>query len=182
MNARVLWLDLETDGSDVATCSILEVGLVVTEGIAGPDVDSLAVQILEDGCNPMAWPSEVFEMHHGSGLIRDMRANGTGPGRASQTVRNFIDVHFGSAEEITFGGSGIDRFDLPILRRHDRWQWLAARAHFRTIDVSATKYLMREAGVDTQPERPSAAHRAVDDAAWARDIAARALRLLGGAT
>lgn len=174
MSDRILWLDLETDGVDVATCSILEVGLVVTEGIAGEEIDSFAVQILEEGLNPLAWPDEVFNMHLGSGLLRDIRTQGVGPGRASNTVRNFVEANFDDSEEITFGGSGIDRFDLPILRGNTRWAWLADRAHFRTVDVSSMKHLMRSCGLDVQPGRPQPGHRAVDDARWAWDIAARA--------
>jgi len=172
---RILWLDLETTGLDPNKDTILEYGLLVTEGL-DTEVDSLSIPVHPHGFNPFALDDVVYAMHSESGLLDAMRAEGLRPMSAVAAVGGFLDTHFDfDATDIVVGGSGIDRFDVPMLRSNS--PALAGRFHWRTLDVSGLKQVMGMAGVPIPPVETQ--HRAVDDARWAFHVAQRGASLLG---
>lgn len=174
MSEKILWLDLETTGLDPYDDEILEVGLVVSDGI-GPVIDTLSVVVRRPMHVLERMPDEVKEMHRVSALLDELDSSIAVPEAAAVArCTAFLDVYWKDDEQITVGGSGIDRFDLPFLDRL-AWSPIRSRFHFRTIDTSGTKYLLKAAGV--QLDTPTNVHRAVVDARWSNTIARTAVRL-----
>lgn len=172
---HILWLDLETTGiSDDA--QILEIGMIITKGL-DEEVARFTQAIKPQDFNPMDLPDPVFDMHMKSGLIAAIRQGGTSPSRGYHLADDWIRATCPDAAlgQVSLGGSGIDRYDVPLLRRV--WPALAAWFHWRTIDVSTTKRLLEMAGHEI--EVPAGAHRALDDCEWAIDIARKARDLFG---
>lgn len=170
---KILWLDLETTGvGDDA--QILEIGLVVSRGLT-EEIATFDAQVLPPGFNPYKLEEVVFNMHHDSGLLRELYRTGLTPSHALNMVWSFVNDHFG-VDPITVAGSGVDRFDIPLMHRQHPWNDLAARFNWRTIDISGTKQLLRAAGVEPVPAGKD--HRALDDARWAFRVAQQAVGLL----
>lgn len=175
MSERILWLDLETTGLRFGEDVVLEVGMAVSEGL-GDVIDTLSCPVLP-ALTGLAMPPVVRVMHEESGLLDDIEAFGVTVLDARYRVQRFLDKHFGtSVGDITAGGSGIDRFDVPFLRAWQVWRPITNRFHFRTIDTSAMRELMRRAGVPT-PDNSDVAHRALPDALWSHSVAQHATDL-----
>lgn len=173
---RILWLDLETTGVE-PDAEILEVGMLVTEGLD----EVLAAEswvCMPPRFNPFDLPDAVYDMHSASGLLDDLRRNGKHPDYIRNSARTFIGEWFGSyvtspGQDVTVAGSGIDRFDLPLLRSKPAWLDVTERFHWRTLDVSGTKRLASMAGAEI--EAPGTGHRALDDCRWALEVARAAV-------
>lgn len=179
MADRILWLDLETTGTDPAKDECIEIGLLVTDGLDSEVAEFSAPIKPYTRSNPILWPQVVLDMHVASGLISELPTAKFAGGVAGP-VHLFLDEHFVPGDGvITVGGSGIDRFDIPFLREARELRSIADRFHFRTLDVSSTKRLMVMAGAEVPPE--GRAHRALDDARWAFHVAQAAAALLDGA-
>lgn len=170
---KILWLDLETTGvGDDA--QILEIGLAVSEGL-DEVVATWSAGVRPAGFNPYDLEPEVFSMHLESGLLQRLYHDSSTIERAVDAAMRFIRDNFGiSAYDVTVGGSGIDRFDLPLMRRHQIWGRLPERFHWRTLDVSSTKSLLKRAGIE--PVSGNVGHRALDDAIWAFRVAQQAVQ------
>lgn len=175
---RILWLDLETTGLDPLNEDILEIGLVVSDGL-GDIIDERSFIVNPWLFEPGDLAPEVAVMHEESGLLADIGSHGVPLEAAEARAHAFLDAYFGIdwKQGITVGGSGIDRFDLPFLAEH--LPELRRRFHFRTLDVSSMKELMRRHGLPIPPV--STAHRAVADATWALEVARRGIALMQGA-
>lgn len=156
---KIIFLDLETTGLDANTDSILEVGLVITNGdlneictysnVVGHSEETLAKM------NGWCWKT-----HTESGLVKSVRASFEDLQEIEQSIIEIIDEEFGADKPILAGSS--IHFDRSFIKKH--MPYLDRRLHYRMIDTSSFKEAYR---LMFGHERPSygyvCAHRVIDD-------------------
>jgi oligoribonuclease len=158
---RLVWMDLEMTGLDPAKERIIEIAVLVTNG---------ELEIVAEGPNLVIHqPDELLEAmddwnkeHHGaSGLVDRVRASPVGEAEAEQQVLAFIRAH--CPERTTpLCGNSIHQ-DRRFLRRY--MPAVDAYLHYRMVDVSTVKELVRRWYPDVARRMPSKAetHRALED-------------------
>lgn len=164
----IAWVDIETTGLDEFQDPILEVAFVVTTQrpirritsgewlICPPDLEGAIAKM----------PDRVLQMHTDNGLIDDLRA---GKGRPRDEVDLEIATWIrrstpGRGGQISYGGSGVERFESKFLPRQLPQTWAAL--HYAGYDVGSARRIMGLSGAKP-PEIVSVAsagnHRAMSD-------------------
>jgi oligoribonuclease len=160
---RVLvWMDLEMTGLDHTTDVIVEIATVVTDDqldivAAGPD---LVIHQPDEALTAM--DPVVRDMHTKSGLLEAIRASDISLADAGASTLEFIRAHAPEPRSVPLCGNSIatDRrflaVYLPAIEDH---------LHYRSIDVSAVKELVRRWYPKIAQARPQKVglHRALDD-------------------
>ena len=136
---RIVWIDCEMTGLDIANDALIEVAALVTDfelNVLGNGVDLVirppdqALQIMGDF---------VRQMHTDSGLL-DVLADGTTLEDAQAHVMDYVTHWVPESRKAPLGGNTVstDRAflarDMPDLESH---------LHYRIIDVSSIKELSR---------------------------------------
>jgi oligoribonuclease len=159
---RLVWIDCEMTGLDLATDRLIEVAVVVTDG---------ELEVLDEGLDLVIGADEqalagmrdvVAQMHASSGLTEAVRAATLTVGEAEQQVLQYVQRHVPERRKAPLCGNsiGTDRGflarDMPLL---DDW------LHYRMIDVSSIKELARRWYPKTYFDAPKKAggHRALAD-------------------
>jgi oligoribonuclease len=158
----LVWLDLEMTGLDPSRDLILEIATLVTDDelailAEGPDL----VVHQPDAALALMDP-KVVEMHTRSGLADLVRSSTIDLAEAGRQTLEFILAWAPEAGTVPLCGNsiGTDRrflaVYLPEIERH---------LHYRSIDVSSVKELVRRWYPDVLSGRPHKAgsHRALDD-------------------
>jgi oligoribonuclease len=146
-------------GLDPETCQILEIATIVTDA---------ELNILAEGPDLVIhWPDSVLEamdawctQHHGeSGLTDAVRSSDIPLIEAERQTLAFLDRHCPPGRSPLCGNSVWQ--DRRFLDRH--MPSLGAFLHYRTVDVSTLKELVRRwyPDLEVPPKRES--HRALDD-------------------
>ncbi len=159
IEGHLVWIDLEMTGLDPTECTILEIASIVT------DKD---LNIVEEGPNLVIHQDadvldamdEWNQSHHGeSGLIAAVRASETTLAEAEQATLTFLRRHVAEGASPLCGNTiGTDR---TFLARH--MPELEHFLHYRVIDVSSIKELVKRwYGEAFIPEK-NRGHRALDD-------------------
>lgn len=159
---RMVWIDCEMTGLDVARDALIEIAVLVTDGdlrVLGEGVD---VVIHADEAALAAMPDVVREMHAKSGLTEAVRASTVTLAEAERMALEYIRKHVPEEQAAPLAGNSIatDRGflarDMPELDGH---------LHYRMIDVSSVKELCRRwfpRVFYAKPEK-GLAHRALAD-------------------
>ncbi|GAA1134877.1 oligoribonuclease [Ornithinicoccus hortensis] len=136
---RIIWIDCEMTGLDLANDALIEVATLVTD---------FELNVLGDGVDLVIRPSDaalaqmgdfVRQMHTDSGLL-DVLADGTTLQDAQEQVLAYVREWAPEAGKAPLGGNTVatDRAflarDMPELEAH---------LHYRIIDVSSIKELSR---------------------------------------
>jgi oligoribonuclease len=136
---RIVWIDCEMTGLDLARDALVEVAVLVTDSeleILGEGVDVVIA------CPPEAletMPDVVRDMHTSSGLLDEL-ANGVTMAEAEELVMAYVRDHVPDPGKAPLAGNtvGTDRGflarDMPELEQY---------LHYRIIDVSSIKELAR---------------------------------------
>lgn len=157
----LVWIDCEMTGLDVSTDALIEVACLVTDS---------ELNVLGDGVSVVIRPSAqaiegmgdfVRNMHTTSGLINDLDA-GVTMEEAQATVLAYVRAHVPVAGKAPLAGNtvGMDRQflerDMPELMAH---------LHYRVVDVSSLKELVRRwyPRVFFQAPAKTGGHRALGD-------------------
>ena len=158
---RLVWLDLEMTGLDPKTCTVLEIGAVVTnnelEVIAeGP---AIAIHHSDKTLNGMeAWS----RYHHKkSGLTQSCRESKISLKKAEQIALQFVQKHC-KKKTAPLCGNAIwqdRRFLVKYMPNLEQY------LHYRTIDVSSIKELVKRWYPDdhAMPREKHSTHRVMDD-------------------
>lgn len=157
--SALIWMDLEMTGLDPATDVILEAVAVVTDG----DLRELAVSPLFVIHQPeavLAGMNEWCIEHHGrSGLTQASRESSVDLDEAETQLLAFVATH-AAAGASPLCGNTIHQ-DRAFLARH--MPRLEAHFHYRNVDVSTLKELVRRWYPDLPRFEKPETHRALDD-------------------
>jgi oligoribonuclease len=158
----LVWMDLEMTGLDHTRDQIVEIATIVTD-------DDL--QILDEGPDlvihvpdPVLEAMEriVVDMHTKSGLLDAIRASTITLDDAGAQTLEFIRRHVTDARSVPLCGNSIGtdrRFLSAYLPAIEDY------LHYRSVDVSSVKELVKRWYPDLVPRLPHKAgtHRALDD-------------------
>ena len=159
---RLVWVDCEMTGLDLARDALIEVAAIVTDADLNPLDDGLDIVIhaAEDVLDAMI--PFVREMHAASGLTDAVRQSTVTLGQAEQRVLDYVKSHVPEPRSAPLCGNSIatDRGfvarDLPALDEH---------LHYRMVDVSSIKELAKRWYPHVYHSQPmkGLAHRALAD-------------------
>lgn len=139
MNDRLVWIDCEMTGLDLANDALVEIACVVTDGdlIEVDEGIDLIIKPPAEALDNML--DLVREMHTASGLLTEL-PGGLTLAEAQDLVLGYVRGHVREARKAPLCGNSIatDRAflarDLPRLDEY---------LHYRMIDVSSVKELAR---------------------------------------
>ncbi len=158
----LVWIDLEMTGLDPDVDVIVEIATVITDGSLqrverGPDLVVAAPDAALDGMADV-----VRRMHMGSGLLDEVRASDLSVGDAEAATLAFVRAHVPHPSFAPLAGNSVHA-DRMFLRRY--MPTLEAHLHYRNVDVTSLKELVRRWRpqlLDEAPEKEER-HRALDD-------------------
>ena len=157
---RLVWVDLEMTGLDPATCEIVEIATIVTDGelgivAEGPD---LVIHVGDDVLARM--DPFVVAMHEKSGLSERIRASTITLEEAEEATLAFLSEHCDSKTAPLCGNSVWK--DKQFLERY--MPRIVGHLHYRLVDVSTVKELVRRwYPADKGAPKKRDLHRAQDD-------------------
>jgi oligoribonuclease len=139
MTDRLVWIDCEMTGLDLASDALIEIACVVTDGEL-TELDSGIDLIIKPPAEALDhMPDVVRQMHTSSGLLTEL-AGGITLGEAQEVVLGYVRQHVPDPARAPLCGNsiGTDRSflarDLPELDGH---------LHYRMVDVSSVKELAK---------------------------------------
>jgi oligoribonuclease len=159
---RLVWIDCEMTGLDLAKDALIEIAVLVTDAdlnVLGEGLD-LVIHAGEDALAGM--PDVVRDMHARSGLTEEVRRSAITTQEAEQRVLDYVREHVPDPGSAPLAGNSIatDRGfiarDMPALDAH---------LHYRMVDVSSVKELVRRWYPRIYYAKPEKglAHRALAD-------------------
>lgn len=164
---RVLWIDLETTGTDENRDAVLEIGAVLTEGPELKEVSSFEAVVRPS--NPetmkvrmMQTPKAVvWLMHQDNQLWGEVVKRGEGIEEAESRMVEWMDS-LKLSGRVPLGGSGVSHFDRRFIRA--KMSLLDARLTYWAYDVGAVRRFLRDfAGVKVKELGGDKPHRALAD-------------------
>jgi oligoribonuclease len=162
MNDRLVWIDCEMTGLDLANDALIEVAVLVTDSQLAILGDGLDIVIGAPADKLASMDDVVVAMHTKSGLTDAVRASTVTMADAEQQVLAYIKQYVPEPRTAPLAGNSIatDRGfiarDMPELDNH---------LHYRMVDVSSIKELTRRwypRVYYAQPEK-GMQHRALAD-------------------
>lgn len=158
----LVWMDLEMTGLDHTSDVIVEIATIVTDDdltiiAEGPD---LVVHQSDDVLANM--DPFVVDMHTKSGLLDQIKASTVSLDVAGAATLEFIKQHVPEPASVPLCGNSIGtdrRFLAAYLPEIENY------LHYRSIDVSSVKELVKRWYPDIDANRPrgQGSHRALDD-------------------
>jgi oligoribonuclease len=139
MNDRLVWIDCEMTGLDLAHDALIEIACLVTDGelaVLDEGVD-LVIKPPAEALDQMA--DVVREMHTTSGLL-DQLVAGVSLAEAQDQVLGYVHGHVGEPRRVPLCGNSIAT-DRSFLARD--MPELDGFLHYRMVDVSSIKELAR---------------------------------------
>jgi oligoribonuclease len=158
---RLVWIDLEMTGLDTERHTIVEIAVLVTDGMLELVDDGIDLVIHATAAELERMDDFVRKMHTKSGLLPQIEASTLSLEDAGATVVEYLRERVPESTAPLCGNSiGVDRRFLDrYLPAVDRY------VHYRSIDVSSLKELCRRWNPDVYKGRPDKqeTHRALDD-------------------
>ncbi|HJQ47270.1 MAG TPA: oligoribonuclease [Amycolatopsis sp.] len=162
MTDRLVWIDCEMTGLDLAKDALIEIAVLVTDAelnVLGEGLD-LVIHTSDEQLANM--PDVVREMHARSGLTEEVRRSTVTLEDAEAQVLAYVRRHVPEPRTAPLAGNsiGTDRGfivrDMPALDGH---------LHYRMVDVSSVKELVRRWYPRIYYAKPEKglAHRALAD-------------------
>ena len=157
--SRLIWIDMEMTGLKPEEHVILEIASVITDDkleivAEGPNI---AVNVQEEALDHMEDWSRIH--HEKSGLLDRVRSSHDDCRSAEEKTLEFLSEHCDKGESPLCGNSvGQDRRFL-----YEHMPRLEAFLHYRIIDVSSIKELVRRWYPQFPPFEKQKSHLALDD-------------------
>ena len=139
MNDRLVWIDCEMTGLDLARDALIEIACLVTDGdlaVLDEGVD-LVIKPPAEALDQMA--DVVRQMHTASGLLAELAA-GVTLAEAQDQVLGYVRGHVAEPRKVPLCGNSIAT-DRSFIARD--MAELDAYLHYRMVDVSSVKELAR---------------------------------------
>jgi oligoribonuclease len=155
-------MDLEMTGLEPARHVILEIATIVTDDDLAIVAEGPDLVVHQPDAALTAMDDYVAEMHAKSGLTEAVRASTVSLSEAGDRTLAFIKEHVPEPGVVPLCGNSIGtdrRFLAVYLPEIENW------LHYRSVDVSTVKELVRRWYPDVRAGRPKkvGAHRALDD-------------------
>ncbi len=140
MSDRLVWIDCEMTGLELASDLLIEVAALVTDGELNVLGDGIDVVIGATADELARMPDVVREMHASSGLTDEVLASTVTMREAEEQVLAYIKQWVPEPGKAPLCGNSIGT-DRGFLRRD--MAELDAHLHYRMVDVSSVKELAR---------------------------------------
>jgi len=159
-DAHLVWMDLEMTGLDPDRHTILEIATLITTAALDVVAEGPVLAIHQPRAVLAAMDQWNQEHHAASGLIERVSASAIDMAAAQAQTLRFVQAACPPRSSPLCGNSVCQ--DRRFLARH--MPALEAYLHYRNIDVSTVKELVRRwyPGGPQAPEKKKA-HRALDD-------------------
>ncbi len=158
----LVWADCEMTGLEIATDTLVEIALVVTDSDLNVIDEGIDIVIQESAEKLDSMKDIVKKMHEKSGLTKEILASNTSVSEAEEQCLAYLKklgIKGGSAP-LCGNSIGVDRRFL------DKYMpKLDFFLHYRSVDVSSFKELCRRWYPDVFDKRPQklGEHRALGD-------------------
>jgi len=139
MTDRLVWIDCEMTGLDLATDALVEIACIVTDGELNPLDAGIDVLIKPPALALDSMTDVVRVMHTTSGLLAELDG-GLTLAEAQDLVLAYIREHVPDSKRVPLCGNSIAT-DRTFLARD--MPELDAFLHYRMVDVSSIKELAR---------------------------------------
>lgn len=139
MTDRLVWIDCEMTGLDLARDALIEIACIVTDADLTPADDGLDLVIKPPAEALDHMPDLVRTMHTTSGLLSELSA-GTTLAEAQQQVLGYVRQYVPEPRKAPLCGNSIAT-DRTFIARDMRE--LDTFLHYRMVDVSSIKELAR---------------------------------------
>lgn len=136
---RLVWLDCEMTGLDLAVDELVEIACVVTEADLTPLDEGVSFVIRASDVAMANMPEVVVAMHTESGLLPEI-PQGVDVATAEAGVLEYVQQHVPTPRKAPLCGSSI-YVDRMFLAKY--MPALDAHLHYRVVDVSSLKELVR---------------------------------------
>ena len=160
----LLWIDLETTGTDLAQDRILEIGAIVTDSDLNEEEHYHGiVRLTPDEPDATISDPVVRNMHTRNGLLDDCLTSPYAKPLHEHAAPLVELVTPYLNPKITLAGSGVSHFDRRFL---DEWfPRLTERLNYWSVDVGVVRRFLRDiAGIEVTGRVPrEKRHRALDD-------------------
>jgi oligoribonuclease len=139
MTDRLVWIDCEMTGLDLARDALIEIACIVTDGqlVALDQGVDLVIKPSAEALDNM--PEVVRDMHTASGLLGEL-ASGITLAEAQEQVLEYVRRHIQEPRKAPLCGNSIATDRTFIARDMPD---LDAYLHYRMVDVSSIKELAR---------------------------------------
>jgi oligoribonuclease len=139
MTDRLVWIDCEMTGLDLAQDALVEIACIVTDGELNPVDDGVDLVIKPPAEALDQMPEVVRDMHTASGLLSELAA-GITLAEAQEQVVAYVRGHVPETRKAPLCGNSIATDRMFIARDMPE---LDAFLHYRMVDVSSIKELAR---------------------------------------
>jgi len=139
MTDRLVWIDCEMTGLDLASDALIEIACIITDGELNTLDEGIDVLIKPPAEALDAMSEVVRNMHTASGLLAALPA-GLTLAEAQELVLAYIQQHVPESRKVPLCGNSIAT-DRSFLARD--MPELDAFLHYRMVDVSSIKELAR---------------------------------------
>lgn len=162
---HLLWLDLETTGTDQNLDSIIEIATILTTtDLRIIDQDSRVVKPTRQAMERLQAEDFVRNMHETNGLLGALQAGeGEDINDVDQQVVNWLRSYMVEPHKVVIAGSGVAHFDrrfiaaqMPLLNRYLAYPVL-------DIGIMRRGWEMWGGPMDGYPDQANKTHRAMDD-------------------
>src|SRR5215471_14446703 len=139
MTDRLVWIDCEMTGLDLARDALIEIACIVTDGQLVPLDEGVDLVIKPPAEALDNMPEVVRDMHTASGLLGELAA-GITLAEAQDQVLAYVRQHVREPRKVPLCGNSIATDRAFIARDMPE---LDAFLHYRMVDVSSIKELAR---------------------------------------
>ena len=159
MNSHLIWIDLEMTGIDPEEHVILEIATVVTDGNLAPVAEGPNIAIHHPEAILMTMDQWSESHHQASGLLERVKASAYDCKRAERMTLEFLHSYCREGDSPLCGNSVWQ--DRRFLAKH--MPSLNGFFHYRNIDVSSIKELVKRWYPALPPFKKQGAHLASMD-------------------
>ena len=162
---HLLWLDLETTGSDETNDCIIEVGCILTTHDLTEIAEFTSVVKPEPlGLGRMLQNDIVRAMHEKNGLLTDVLAttDADKPHVVTRRLLDWLQSNGAAQGKTVLAGSGVGHFDIRFIRRY--MPQLARFLRYWVIDIGSIRRAHDMwVGTTISTANDGKTHRALDD-------------------
>ena len=156
---RLVWIDMEMTGLDPERHVVLEIATLVTDGDLNVLAEGPVVAVARAEEELARIDEWSLKTHTASGLLERVSASRVGVDEAERRTLDFVKQWVGPGEAPLCGNS-VHQDRLFLMREMPA---LEAHLHYRNVDVSTLKELVRRWYPALKLPTKKGAHRALDD-------------------